>query len=68
LSCRAASSNLKSIQDRLMKRYSIPSLYVEGDIVDIRLFNPAETMARAEAFEESMTHYRGLRAEQGLSW
>ncbi|MGE5544504.1 MAG: 2-hydroxyacyl-CoA dehydratase [Bacillota bacterium] len=68
LSCRAASSNLKSIQDQVMKRYSIPSLYVEGDIVDIRLFNPKETMARAEAFEESMTYYRRLRAEQGLPW
>jgi hypothetical protein len=51
-----------------MKRYSIPSLYVEGDIIDIRLFNPEETMARAEAFEESMIYYRRLRHEQGLSW
>jgi len=68
LSCRAASSSLKSIQDQAMKRYSVPSLYVEGDIIDIRLFNPEETMARAEAFEESMTYYYKVRQEQGLAW
>ncbi len=68
LSCRMASSHLKAVQDSFMKRMMIPSLYVEGDIIDIRLFNPARTLTNAEAFEESMLYYRDERKKSGLEW
>jgi benzoyl-CoA reductase subunit B len=63
LTCRMASFHLKSLKDYLMKRLNIPSLTVEGDIVDIRLFNPQSALIQAEAFEEIMDHYKGVREE-----
>ena len=59
--CRMASSHLKSVEDFLKRRLMVPSMIVEGDIVDIRLFNPERTLAQAEAFENSMDSYRYLR-------
>jgi hypothetical protein len=41
---------------------------VEGDIIDKRVFNPQETLARAEAFEQTMDHYRKVRKAKGLDW
>ena len=68
ISCRAASAGLRSVQDFLMKRLNVPTLWVEGDIIDKRVFNPQETLARAEAFEQTMEHYRKVRKAQGLDW
>ena len=39
-------------------------MIVSGDIVDLRLFNPAEVIKRMEPFEESMESYRKLREER----
>jgi len=41
---------------------------MEGDIVDFTLFDPEDAHRRAEAFEESMDHYREKRRNQGLHW
>jgi len=41
---------------------------VEGDIVDLKLFNPAETLRKAETFEEAMEHYRRVRKKEGFEW
>jgi len=68
LTCRTATNHLMLVQDRLMKRLKIPSIVVEGDIVDLKLFNPADALRRAETFEESMEHYRKVRKEEGLAW
>ncbi len=68
MTCRMASSHIKSVQDYLMQRLGVPSLMVEGDIVDTRLFNPERTLIKAEAFEETMAHYRDKRMKEGCEW
>jgi hypothetical protein len=48
----------------MKEKLKIPSMIVSGDIVDLRLFNPAEVIKRIEVFEESMASYRKLREER----
>ena len=68
LSCRTATNHLILVQDRLLNTLKVPSLIAEGDIVDLKLFNHAETMRRAEAFEEIMDNYKKKRREEGMEW
>jgi benzoyl-CoA reductase/2-hydroxyglutaryl-CoA dehydratase subunit BcrC/BadD/HgdB len=68
VSCRSASTHLPHVANMLMERLKVPSLMVEGDIVDLRLFNPQDVLTRAEPFEESMEYYRKVRREAGLEW
>ncbi len=68
LTCRTATNHLMLVQDRLMKKLDVPSLVLEGDIVDLKLFDPEDALRKAEAFEESMNHYRDVRKKKGLSW
>jgi len=68
LTCRAATANLFSFQHQTMRRWNVPSIVIEGDIVDTRLFDPVEALKKAEAFEETMDHYKKVRKEAGLEW
>jgi len=68
LSCRSASYNLCSFQQKLMDILKVPALVIEGDMVDASLFDPSEVMKRAEAFEETMAYYRKVRKELGMDW
>ena len=68
LTCRAATFALPLVQTLLMEVWKVPSLVIEGDIVDTTLFNPAEALKKAEAFEETMDHYKKVRKEEGLGW
>jgi benzoyl-CoA reductase/2-hydroxyglutaryl-CoA dehydratase subunit BcrC/BadD/HgdB len=68
ISCRAASAGLRAVQDQVQRRLDVPALWVEGDIIDKRVFNPQETLARAEAFEQTMDHFRKVRKAKGLDW
>ena len=68
ITCRAASSGLKLLQERMLDVVKVPSLVMEGDIIDTSLFNPTEAMRQAEAFEETMDHYRKIRKETGMAW
>ena len=68
LTCRTATNHLMLVQDRLLNRLKIPSLVAEGDIVDLKLFDHADTMRKAETLEEMMDHYRGVRREEGFEW
>ena len=68
ISCRSASTHLPYVSDMLMEKLKVPSLSIEGDIVDLRLFNPEDALARAEPFEESMEHYRKIRKQEGFDW
>jgi benzoyl-CoA reductase/2-hydroxyglutaryl-CoA dehydratase subunit BcrC/BadD/HgdB len=68
LTCRGTTAPLLHSQSQLMEQWKVPSLVVEGDIVDQTLFDPADTLRRAEAFEETMDYYRKVRQEQGLGW
>ena len=68
LTCRTATNHLTLVQDRLLATLKVPSLVAEGDIVDLKLFNHAETMRRAEAFEEIMDGCRRERQAAGMEW
>ncbi len=68
ISCRSASTHLPYVADMLMEKLKVPSLSIEGDIVDLRLFNTEDALARAEPFEETMDHYRMVRQQEGLDW
>ncbi|UCD54103.1 MAG: 2-hydroxyacyl-CoA dehydratase [Dehalococcoidia bacterium] len=68
ITCRTCTNHLTFLQDRLMKKMKVPSLMVEGDIVDLKLFDPADALRKAEAFEEMMEHYRKVRQKEGLEW
>lgn len=68
LTCRTATNHLYLIQDRLMQAMKVPSMIAEGDIVDLKLFDAADVLRRAETFEESMNHYKELRKKQGFEW
>lgn len=63
LTCRTATNHLMYVQDRLRQRLKVPSLMVEGDIVDLNLFDPALALRKAEAFEETMDHYKKVRSK-----
>jgi benzoyl-CoA reductase/2-hydroxyglutaryl-CoA dehydratase subunit BcrC/BadD/HgdB len=68
LSCRSASSGLSLFADQLRDMYKVPSLIIEGDIIDTSLFNPVESLKKAEAFEDTMDHYKKVRKELGFEW
>lgn len=68
LSCRSASVNLLAYQQKLMDLLKVPALVLEGDMVDASLFSATEVMEKAEAFEETMAYYRGVRQELGMDW
>ena len=50
-----------------MDLLKVPSLVWEGDIVNASIFDPAEALKRAEAFEDTMDYYRQVRDEAGLT-
>jgi hypothetical protein len=56
------------VADRLMKKLKVPSLVIEGDIVDLKLFDPAGALNKAETFEETMDYYKKVRKEAGFGW
>jgi benzoyl-CoA reductase/2-hydroxyglutaryl-CoA dehydratase subunit BcrC/BadD/HgdB len=68
LSCRSASLNLCAFQQKAMDILKVPALVMEGDMVNASLFDPAEVLKRAEAFEETMDYYRQVRREAGMAW
>jgi len=68
VSCHAAANHLVFLQNRLLSKLNVPSLLVQGDMVDYQLFDYADTMQKAEVFEEMMDHYKKVRQEQGLEW
>ena len=68
LTCRAATFALPLVQTLLMEVWKVPSLVIAGDTVDISLFDPADALKKAEAFEEIMDHYKQVRKEEGLEW
>jgi hypothetical protein len=68
LTCRTATNHLMLVRERLMEKLRVPSLIIEGDIVDLSLFDPSRALSQAEAFEDIMEHYREERREAGFDW
>jgi hypothetical protein len=52
----------------LLNKVKVPSMIAEGDIVDTKLFDHADTMRKADVLEEMMDHYRDVRQKEGLEW
>ncbi len=66
LTCRTASIWLTHGANVVMERARVPSLFMQGDIVDLTVFDEAQALNQAEAFEETMEHYRQIRKREGL--
>lgn len=61
MTCRSTSTHQLYIKEKMEQRLKIPSMIVQGDIVDLRLFNQAEVINQMEPFEESMKYFKKLR-------
>ncbi|MFC2036258.1 2-hydroxyacyl-CoA dehydratase [Chloroflexota bacterium] len=68
LTCRVNAIGAQRIGQQYMDAWKVPTVEIEGDIVDTRLFDPADAMRKCEAFEETMDHYKQVRKEDGLEW
>jgi len=68
ISCRTATFYLNHAANVLLERARVPSFFMQGDIVDLTVFDPARALSEAEAFEETMEHYREVRKKEGLGW
>lgn len=68
MSCRPATYTLLHTKNRLEEKLKVPGIVVEGDIIDLRVFNPEEAFNKIEVFVEIMDHYRQLRKEAGMAW
>ncbi|MBI4267299.1 MAG: 2-hydroxyacyl-CoA dehydratase [Chloroflexi bacterium] len=68
LTCRAMTAGLFLRRKHYLEAAKVPSLVVEGDIVDLSLFNPEEALRKAEAFEETMDYYKMVRKQAGMAW
>jgi benzoyl-CoA reductase/2-hydroxyglutaryl-CoA dehydratase subunit BcrC/BadD/HgdB len=68
LSCRTGSFPLMHLRNMLLKQVKVPSLVLQGDIVDLRVFNRAQAEREAEAFIEILDHYKRVREREGLEW
>jgi len=68
MSCRPATYTLLITRDILEKQLKVPGVVIDGDIVDLRVFNETEALSKVEAFVETMDHYRGIRRSVGMEW
>jgi len=68
MSCRPATYTLLHLKNVLLEKLNIPGVMVDGDIVDMRVFNEAEALSKMEAFVETMDHYRDIRKKAGMAW
>ena len=68
ITCRMTSCRTGLQQHRLMNVGNVPSMLIMGDMIDARLFDMNDFMKKAEAFEETMDHYKEERKEIGLPW
>jgi hypothetical protein len=68
MSCRPATYTLLHTKNTLEDKLKVPSVVVDGDIVDLRVFNEEEAMSKVEAFVETMDHYRDQRKKAGMAW
>ncbi len=68
LTCRAMTAGLFLRRSNYLEEAMVPSIAIEGDIVDLTLFDPVDALRKAEAFEETMDYYKEVRKKEGLAW
>ena len=66
ITCRTVSVGQLQARDVLLKYSRIPSYIMEGDLIDPRFFNEVQFKVQAEAFLETMDHYKRVRQEEGM--
>jgi benzoyl-CoA reductase subunit B len=64
MTCRSTSNHIPYLEERLRSQLRIPSLIIQGDIVDLRLFDQDALFRMVEPFEESMEHHRDKRKKE----
>ena len=67
-SCRPATYALLDIRNLLLEEINVPGVVIEGDIVDLRVFNEEEAIDKMGTFIETMDHYREVRKKAGFDW
>ncbi len=68
MSCRPATYTLLHTKNTLENKLKIPGVVIDGDIIDLRVFNEKEAFSKMEAFVETMDHYREERKKAGIAW
>ena len=68
MSCRPATYTLMHVRNILLNKLKVPSVVVEGDIIDLRVFNEEEAHMKMDAFIETMDYHRLLRKKEGFDW
>lgn len=68
MTCRTATNHLILAQDQLLKKWNVPSVIAEGDIVDLKMFDYADTIRKCIVLEEMMDQNKKIRKERGLEW
>lgn len=66
--CRPATYTLYHTGNLLLEKLKVPSVIIEGDIVDLRVFDEEGSKAKIGTFLETMEHYREVRRKEGLAW
>ena len=61
LSCRPAGYSMLHAGNLLKDKMNIPSVFIEGDMVDLQVFDVKAAKDRISAFRETMDYYRELR-------
>ncbi|MFC1857190.1 2-hydroxyacyl-CoA dehydratase subunit D [Thermodesulfobacteriota bacterium] len=64
-SCRPATYNLLTTKNVMEDLVKVPGVLIDGDIVDLRVFNEKEALSKMEAFIDTMDHYREERNKAG---
>jgi methyl coenzyme M reductase subunit C len=68
MTCRTATNHLILSADQLLKKWNVPSVIAEGDIVDLKMFDFEDTMRKCIVLEEMMDQNKKIRKERGLEW
>ena len=68
LSCRPGTFTLLHARNTLEEKLNVPGVVLEGDIVDLRVFNKDDALANIEIFVQTMDHYREIRKNAGMAW
>lgn len=66
ITCRTVSVGSMHAKDVILKYARIPTYILEGDLIDPRFFNEAQFKLQAEAFTETMDHYKRIRQDEGM--
>lgn len=66
VSCHPMTFPLAHTREVLLKYAHIPSLVIEGDIIDERMYTEARMKMQAESFAETLESHKKLRQKAGL--